>query len=79
MAMIAPRPSALVDCFITLLLEHVFQLVQADISQIPTTLPVINVPPLVSSASASLPFALAAFPQSQLLSTTITAHVIVPA
>lgn len=67
------RQSALADCFTTLLLEHVFLLVRAAILRILTTLLAINVPHLVSSVSASLPFALVAFPQSQLHSTTITA------
>lgn len=56
-----------------------FQLVPAATSQMLTTPPAINAPPLVSSVLASLPFALVAFLQSQLLSTTITARVTVPA
>ena len=71
--MIAPRPSATADCFITLLLERVLQLVRVGILPIRTTLPVLNVPPPASSASASPPFARAAFPQPQPLNTTITA------
>lgn len=77
--MIAPRPYALAACFITLLLEHVSRLVRVDTSRILTTLPAINVPPLASSVSASLPFALVAFLQSQPRSTTITALVTVHA
>lgn len=70
---IAQRQSALADCFTALLLEHVFLLVRAAILRILTTLLAINVPPLASSVSVSLPFVLVAFPQSQLRSTTITA------
>jgi hypothetical protein len=61
MVMIARKPSALQDCSITLLLELVFRLVQVDTTKTLTTLPVINAPVLVSSATVSLPYALAVF------------------